>query len=271
MSEVQQTENQDTPVVEVNGEPLPVEKEVNNLDGVLSTLQKYQKFGNLKEIEKAVEASQQLTALSAALQEDGFELATLPSKLKEITARSAKEEALEKELTERYEARIKLKDTEHHQALTAAEKRAAQAEQSLLNRKRSDQVRPLFAANAKEGASQEWGLYWEQISKYVEFEEGTDKIAKILKPNGDQAFVTVNNETKEATLTDLFAGIVQGDYGFTLANAMRPISSSTGGGLVNPATGTAATIKQSDLANLPPAELATVKQKLKRGEIRVIQ
>ncbi|MEM9263984.1 MAG: hypothetical protein AAGA46_00495 [Cyanobacteria bacterium P01_F01_bin.13] len=258
--------------VTVDGTPLKVEPEINNLEGVLSTLQKYQKFGNVKDIEKAIEASRKLTALNEAVTADGFDLETLPDQLKQITAKSKTEEALEAELSKRYESRIQLAALEHQKKVTDLENRLNTVTQSLTDRLQSDAVRPHFMANAKPEAQREWTAYWNDIKQHIVFDpENPGKIERLLDAKGEPLVVTVNGETRTGNLDDLFTGFIAGEYGTRIGYAMLPINGSRGGGSISPATNSRSSISSADLGKLPPAQLREMKSKVASGEVRVIQ
>jgi len=183
-------------------------------------------------------------------------------------------EAKDKEVAEQYQAKLQLLENDYRKQLAESERRAIEAENGRLNDQRAQSVFPIFNANALPDAISEWqepGGYWEKISKYIEFKENGTDIKQILGPDLRALYISEpGKETREADLTDLIAGCVDGKYGFSLKQAMKPVSMATGGGIVNPSRGGANTISSRQLGSKTPAQLKEIKNKVANGELRIV-
>jgi hypothetical protein len=245
--------------------------EIENPENLLKALNLYkQEIGSVKDAKRIKERSQVYENIAAAITAEGFNPEDLPGIVKQIKDREVKD----KELADQYQAKVQLLESEHRRKLSETERRAVEAETALLDDRRAQSVFPMFNANALPEAIDEWAGndgYWKKISKFIEFEENGNGIKRVLGPDRQPMFISEpGKETREADLTDLISGMVEGKYGFTLKQAMKPISMATGGGVVNPARGGANTIPRAALGRKTPQELKILKEQMKRGEVRVV-
>ena len=250
---------------------LPADKpdeEIQNPQGVLNTLRKFQQYGSLNDIQKMAASAKRLEALEAAISAEGADLSKLPETLKQMREAETKQT----EFKEQYEAQLAIAKAEFDQQLAEANKRASDTRQELLDERRSAKIQPFYNANAKPEALGEWGSYWAQVQPYIQFEENGTDIKGILGPDMKPMYINKEGEdVRPAKIEDLFNAFVEGKYGFFAQAALKPISAATGGGILNPASTPGLNrIKRSDLGKLSPTELAAAKAKIKSGELTVV-
>ena len=260
-----------TPDSPITPAPTPANggnEEIQNPQGVLNTLRKFQQYGSLADLQKMAAAAKRFEALEAAISAEGADLTTLPETLKQMRESEAKQT----EFKEQYEAQLAIAKAEFDKQLAEVNKRASDARQELLDERRSAKIQPFYNANAKPEALGEWGSYWPQVQSYIQFEESGTDIKGILGPDMKPMYINKEGEdVRPAGIEDLFNAFVEGKYGFFAQAALKPISAATGGGILNPASTPGLNrIKRSDLGKLSPVELAAAKAKIKSGELTVV-
>lgn len=243
-------------------------EEIQNPQGVLNTLRKFQQFGSLTDLQKMAAAAKQFEALEATISAEGTDLSSLPTMLQQMKESEAKQS----EFKEQYDAQLSITKAEFEKQLAEVNKRASDARQELLNERRSAKIQPFFNANAKPEALGEWSQYWTQIQPYVQFEDNGVGIKGVLGPDGKPMYINKEGEdVRPAGIEDLFNAFVEGKYGFFAQAALKPFSAATGGGILNPSSTPGLNrIKQTDLGRLGPKELEAVKAKIRSGEVTVV-
>ena len=258
----------DSPITPDSTPASKEDEEIQNPQGVLNTLRKFQQYGTLNDIQRMVADSKRLKALETAISAEGADLTTLPETLKQIKESEAKQT----EFKEQYEAQLAIAKAEFDKQLAEVNKRASDARQELLDERRSAKIQPFYNANAKPEAQGAWESYWLEVQPYIQFEENGTDIKAILGPDKKPMYINKEGEdVRPAGIEDLFNAFVEGKYGFFAQAALKPISAATGGGILNPAsTPGLKRIKRSDLGKLSPTELAAAKTKIKSGELTVV-
>ena len=208
-----------------------VQSKPEDLTTLKNTLARYKELGSDRVIAAQQAELAQLKETMSKITGQGVDVAQIPGMIQQMQQAQQLKQTLEEQLEQRTNAM----KAEYEKRIAEEQQNTLKANEARIEQSRKIEVQKYFTPNAKPEFATYFDSWYDQVIPYLEFEEGSSKIAKVKTATNETLFTTATDGTvKEGDMMEFIHQAMDGKYGPMIGSALKPISEATGGGPVTP-------------------------------------
>ena len=205
--------------------------EGEDLTTLKNTLARYKELGSDRVIAAQQQELAQLKETINKITGQGVDVNQIPGMIQQMQQAQQLKQTLEEQL----EQRTNTIKSDYEKRLAEAAQVAANEKQARIETLRKIEVQKYFTPNAKADFQAYFDSWYDQVSPYLEFEDGSSKITKVKTASNETLFTTAADGTvKEGDMMEFIHQAMDGKYGPMIGSALKPVSEANGGGPVIP-------------------------------------